>query len=356
MHHAVAHKLRVLQAGNQAEHPLLLAEFQVGLEAHQIVHGVLAVLTAQLHIGPGPVAGAGVGQAHRPQGAEAHGVRPAAGHHLNGHTALVHRQVAVGIKVVQGCPLGGGECLVKGLVLRLVEGAVQVVGLAPAVAAGGEHLFHVQAFGGDDGGGRVIERQALPADEPLNVRRQRAVGQGAGGHQHRGALVDLLHPLAVQGDVGVVLHQLGHFLRKGVPVHRQRTAGGHPGLFRTAQKAGTHQPHLFLQQAGGRIQPLRLQAVGADQLRKAFFLVGRAEVQGLLLIQMHLYPLICQPQGGLAPGQACPQDLDLTHWSALSHTVFQNRSLLWRSTVCRPCGTALRRTCRRWSAPARPRS
>lgn len=90
VHHTVAHKLRIFQPGDHAEHPLLLTPFEVCLEAHDVIQGALLIFCAQLHICPRTVAGVGVYQTHRAQRAEPHGVGAPGSHDLNGHTALVH--------------------------------------------------------------------------------------------------------------------------------------------------------------------------------------------------------------------------------------------------------------------------
>ena len=46
VHHAVAQKLRVMQGGDHREHPLLLAEFEIRLEADEVVHGARGILLA----------------------------------------------------------------------------------------------------------------------------------------------------------------------------------------------------------------------------------------------------------------------------------------------------------------------
>ena len=91
MHDAVPDELGVPEAGYHAEHPLLLAPFQVGLETHDVIQGPLLIFGPELDVGPGAVAGAGVDEAHRAQGAEPHGVGTPGRHDLDGHAALVDR-------------------------------------------------------------------------------------------------------------------------------------------------------------------------------------------------------------------------------------------------------------------------
>ena len=319
VHDAVPDKLGVLEAGYHAEHPLLLAPFQVCLETHDVIQGPLLIFGPELNVGPGAVAGAGVDEAHRAQGAEPHGVGTPGGHDLDGHTALVDRDgiglLAVGIGVglcallcarvelMERSSLCRGQRGVECLVLGLVEGTVEVVGLAPVVTGGGKHLLIVEALRRHDGGHGVVEVEALIAGQAADLVRQRTVRQGAGGHEDGGALVDVLHPLPVNGDVRLSLHHPGDFGAEGVAVHGQRTARGHAGRLGGVQELTAHPAHLLFQQAGGGVQTLGFQAVGADELREALALVGRGEVSGLLLVELHLYAFARQPEGRFAACQ-----------------------------------------------------
>ena len=139
--------------------------------------------------------------------------------------------------------------------------------------------------------------EALVAGQAADLVRQRTVGQGAGGHEDGRALVDVLYPLPVNGDVRLSLHHPGHFGAEGVAIHGQRTACGHAGRLSGVQA------HLLFQQAGGGVQTFGFQAVGADELREALALVGRGEVSGLLLIELHLYAFSRQPEGRFAARQ-----------------------------------------------------
>ena len=248
MHDAVADELRVPQGGNHAEHPALLPKLQVGLEAHQVKQGALPVLGAQLQHRPGPVAGAGVPQAHRLHGAEADGVVPPGGQHLDGHASLVDLGVP-GVKAVDRGPLRFYQLLRESVVLLLVHGAVEVVPLfpvlvPPAVAGGGEAVLHVQALPGDDGGRRVEKAQAAPA-QLLYLLGQRLAGEGAGGHHHR-ALGDVRDLLPHHGDAWLSLDGLGGQAGELLPVHGQGAPGGHGGLLRAGHQQGAKAAHLLL--------------------------------------------------------------------------------------------------------------
>ena len=110
----------------------------------------------------------------------------------------------------------------------------------------------------------------------------------------------------MQGDIGLALHHLGDRGAEGVPVHGQRAARCHAGGLGGLEQMAAQQLHLGLEQTGRGVQPVGLQAVGADQLGKALAFVGGAEFDRLLLVQVHLYALLGQPEGGLAARKARP--------------------------------------------------
>ena len=199
------------------------------------------------------------------------------------------------VELMERSSLCRGQRGVECLILCLIEGTVEIVGLAPIVTGGGKHLLIVEALRRHDGGHGVVEVEALIAGQAADLVRQRTVGQGAGSHEDGGALVDVLHPLPVNGDVRLSLHHPGD--------HGQRTACGHAGHLGSVQELTAHPAHLLFQQAGGRVQTFGFQAVGADELREALALVGRGEVSGLLLVELHLYAFARQPEGRFAARQ-----------------------------------------------------
>ncbi len=255
------------------------------------------------------MAGARVPQAHRAQRAVADGIRPAARHDLDGHAALVDGHGRV--EVVKRGALGVDEGIIKGLVLLLIEGAVEVVGLAPAIAGRGKDALHVQAFRRDDGGHGIVKAQPVAAGQGRDGLPQFAVGQRAGGDEDGPVLGQGGDFLPVHRDAGMVFHHLGDGLRELVPVHRQGAARRHPGGLGSVQQMGAHGPHLQFEQAGSRVGTLRLEGVGADQLGKAGAFMGRGKTGGLLLVQIHGHAAVRQPESGLAAGQAGAQNIDL---------------------------------------------
>ena len=247
------------------------------------------------------------------------------------------RLLGTGVKVVQGCTLGRCKGRVERFVFFFIKGAVQVVGFTPVIAGRRKHLVVVKALGRDDGGHGIVEMQALVTGQAADLVGQCPVGQRAGGHQNGGTLVDVLHPLPVDGDVLTRFHHAGHFGAEGVAVHGQRTAGRHAGHLGSVQQLAAHAAHFFLEQTGGRIQPLRFQAVGADQLGKTLAFVGGRKMHGLLFVQVHLHALACQPEGGFAARQTGTQhgNFVLIH-ILLSFSVFALSVMAYAVPPCSP--------------------
>jgi len=111
----------------------------------------------------------------------------------------------------------------------------------------------------------------------------------------------------VAGGVGAGSHQPRPPGAERVTVHGQRAAGGHTGHLGGIEELAAHPAHLLLEQTGSGIQPLGLEAVGADELGKSLALVGRGKVGGFLLIELHLHALARQPKRRLAARKAGTQ-------------------------------------------------
>ena len=121
-------------------------------------------------------------------------------------------------------------------------------------------------------------------------------------------------------DVGAGFHQPRHLGAERVTVHSQRAAGGHTGHLGGIEELAAHPAHLLLEQTGSGIQPLGLEAVGADELGKSLALVGRGKVGGFLLIELHLHALARQPERRLAARKAGTQysNFVILHFISLS--------------------------------------
>ena len=112
---AEAQELRLAEAGNHPEHPLLLRDPEPGLEADQVPHLPRAVLAPELHHRVRLAAGARIGQAHRLHRPEPERLPAAARHLLDRQAAL---EVGHLVEVVPLVLVGGDERVEEALVAR----------------------------------------------------------------------------------------------------------------------------------------------------------------------------------------------------------------------------------------------
>ena len=171
VHDTVAEELSVLQARHHMEDALLLAKGQVGLEAHQVIGGLLLVLGTQLNRRPRATSGTRVGEADGLHGAKANGVLAGARNFLGRLAGL--EQIAA-LKVLEHHAVGRGKRLDKGLVLLLVERSVEIVA-APLllVARLREQHVHIERGGIDDRRRGIEERKGVATDELHDLFAQR---------------------------------------------------------------------------------------------------------------------------------------------------------------------------------------
>ena len=171
VHDTVAEELSVLQARHHMEDALLLAKGQVGLEAHQVIGGLLLVLGTQLNRRPGATSGTRVGEADGLHGTKADGILAGARDLLGGLAGL--EQIAT-LKVLEHHAVGRGKRLDKGLVLLLVERSVEIVA-APLllVARLREQHVHIERGGIDDRRRGIEERKGVATDELHDLFAQR---------------------------------------------------------------------------------------------------------------------------------------------------------------------------------------
>ena len=108
MHLAQAHELGARQAGQRAQHALLVAPLEAALEADEVEVGARQVLLPQLHDGPGAAA-VGRGEADRLHRPVTQRVDAAPRHFLDRQAALEERA----LEVVQRQHLGARQAATK---------------------------------------------------------------------------------------------------------------------------------------------------------------------------------------------------------------------------------------------------
>jgi len=287
---AEALEVGALEAGDHAQHPLLLAPLHARLEAHQVQLALRQVLLAELDDGVGPPA-VGAVEAHRLHGAVAQGVLAAARQLLDGQAPLEEDRP---LELVRDDDLGLGDGALERQVLLAVERCVQVVLAATlAVARLPEEPREVEALGVDDRRDGVIEVEVLAPQEPLE-------GGGHGGRGERAgredglAGRDLGHLLPPDLDAGQALERRRDLAREALAVEGEGAPRRHRGAARRRDDERPELLHLALQEPGGVVGIVAAQRVAAHQLGEVARLVRRGRTDG---------PHLMEDDGHAAPRQ-----------------------------------------------------
>ncbi len=174
----------LLEAGDGAEHTLLRAVLQLGLEAHHVVERAELVVLAQLHDGVGLHRRiVRIGQPDRLHRPVAQRLAAALGHHLDRQAAVEIRRI--GFPLLEVGFFAGSQRVDKGVVLLPGHRAIDVIG---AGAAGAHFVVarlkprrrHIDGILVHDRGDRIEERQRVLVGELADRVCQRRGGQGPG--------------------------------------------------------------------------------------------------------------------------------------------------------------------------------
>ena len=226
-------EFRILEPGNAAEHALLRAMLQLGLETDDVVERAELVVLAQLHDRVrlyGRIVG--IGQADRLHRPVPQRLAAALRHHLDRQATVEIRRV--GFPIFEVDLFASQERVDKGVVLFLGHRAVDVI---RAGAAGPDLVvarlepcdLHVDGIPVHDRRDGIEERQRAFVGEFADRIRQRRRGEGAGRDDHiapirRRQAGDLG---AVDVDQWMIFQRLRNGSRKAVAIDRQRAASRH---------------------------------------------------------------------------------------------------------------------------------
>ena len=197
------------------------------------------------------------------------------------------------------------------MVFLFVHGAVEII-VSPAIAALTENALHVQGIQGDNRRSDIVKIEGIQPGKGSDFFTQRIAGQWAGGDDHR-AIRNIGDFAVFHGDEGMVLQLVGNITGESFPVHRQRTAGGHPGEIGCFHDEGMAQAHFLFQKAHGIGETVRPEGIGAHQFGKQGAVMGRGHFFRLHFNQRYLNALQGQLPGGFAPGQPCADDSCMRH-------------------------------------------
>ena len=359
---AVAEEGGVLEAGDHAQNAGLLAEFEVVLEADEVVGVGTEVLGAELDGGIRPSSGFWVREAGGLHGAETESVAAAAGGLFDGEAAFevveffggarccgahlkrwcclrwgtrvcctqtCNTRMCGGGEVLPrfgGYGFGGGEGVEEGVVLVLGEGAVDVVGGAFVPAGGEVNLVHVDGGGVDDGGDGVVEGEVVGTGDVLEGVGEGLRGERAGGEDGQvGVAVEGEDFFAVDGDVGVTLEALFDAGGEGNAVDCEGVSGGDGAGIGLGEQEAAGGAHLLLEQPGGGVFGLGFKGVGGDEFGEVAGLVGLGGA-----VRAHLEEVDeMAPGGGLecgfGAGETAADDADLAHMTRITNRCVRTR-------------------------------
>ena len=249
----------MLKSGNHGENPLLLAEFQVGLEPDYVIQCSGGVLLAKLNVRPRAATCVGVDKPHRAQRSVAQGIPSAPRHNLHRHTAFINLRVG-NVKVVQGSPLRGNKGVIKRVILVPLHGAVYIVRLAPVVPRAHKYSVHIHGIRGDNGRNGVEERKSSAEFLPQAFRKS-VGGKRTRCNYHNSIGGKLRHLAGDNFNVRVGLNLLRNIFGEQLPVHRKRASGSNRGFFRRLHGHGAEAAHFLLEQTGGGFKPHGLEGI-----------------------------------------------------------------------------------------------
>ena len=224
MHHAVTDKFRIVQRGDHRKDALLLREFQVRLEADDVIDAALRVVAPELHHGIRLLPGLRVLQADGLQRPVAQRVKAAPRHDFNRHAALEDLRI---LEAVHLRLFGGGQRLDERGILVALHRAVDIICFATVIAGGEPGPLHVDGLKAHERRRRIKKAHIVRAAEiGLDRRAERVARQRASRDDDR-PLRDLGHLALDHGDVRVRSDLLRHHAGKAVAVDGQRAAGLH---------------------------------------------------------------------------------------------------------------------------------
>ena len=317
-------KLGILQPRNGAEQFDLRAIFQLGLEPDHVPQRAQLVVLPQLHhsIGPAPLREFGRGiegviQPHALHRAIAQRFHPAFRHHFDRHAAIEIGRVL--FPLLEFGLFAFHQPLVKGEILLLRHRAVDVIAalvrsigaLVPARLD--PALAHVDGVAVDDRGDGIEKRQPFSPGGLHDAGSQRLCGQRAGRDNGEASGGQGVHPLAHNGDIGVLAEHLFNLGRKHIAVHRHRAARRHPRNVPCAHHQTVKRAHLVVQQADRVfLVIIRTEGIGAHQFGQPIGLVRRGHfARSAHLRQAHPEPAPGQLPRRLAPGEPAANNVHI---------------------------------------------
>ena len=301
----------MVEAGDHAQDAALLGEFEIGLEADEVVETAREIVLPKLNHGIGTPTRAWVTQTDGTHGAEGERVYAALGDDFYGQATFKELTCfdACFYRVFKGAQfdaLGGLKRIHKGVVFLFREGTVDVVAfvlIALAVTGGAEGNMHVDAFGVDNGCDGVEEEKMLFTAELCNGLRETFGGERPAGDDGW-SVGDFLHLFADDFDVGMAGYSFSCHAREGFTVHGEGCACGESRGFGTFKQHGVECTQFVLEDTGGAVWQVGTQRVGTDQLGKVAAEVCAGGVDRAHFVEFDLESALGGLPGGFCAGES----------------------------------------------------
>ncbi len=235
----------LLQAGNHAQYAALFGIGHLGLESDHIVETCLAIVLAQLDDGERTLRGARVGESHRLHRTEGKRVMATACQFLDRHAAF---EVDRAFERMERELVGGQYGADKGVILRLVHRAIDIIVAAFTLTRSLEGDFHVDRFRGDDRSDGVVEIKVAWAEQTIQLVAQGGAGKRAGRDdaRSRGQCGGFG---AYHFDQRMALQRRGKNAREPITVDGQRRASGNLRAAGGVEHERPQPTHLLFEQA-----------------------------------------------------------------------------------------------------------
>ena len=210
----------------------------------------------------------------------------------------------------------GHQLLPERAVLRLCHRAVDVGGLALAIARGAVGLRHVDGVEAHDGRGRIVEIEAVAARAPRDVLGERPLGQRAARDNRHGIVFqrNLRELFMHDGHVRMACDILRDVVAEAVPVDGERAARRHARRIGSLHDDGAHAAHLLLEHADGVLEPRAAQRIAANEFGETGRLVRGRHLLRAHLVEHHACVALRSLPGGLGAREPRADDDDVLHF------------------------------------------
>ncbi len=205
-------------------------------------------------------------------------------------------------KVFELYTLRSDKLAVERLILLLVHGTVDVVGISAVVARCKEHLLHVKAVISHDRSCRVVEAQSLAAELLYYLSHCARCERSC--RDNGRALGELCYLSADDLDMRVGLYPCRNAVREFLAVNCKSSSRLDCVLLCAWNCQRAEHLHFRFQQSRSRFKPCRLERIRAYKLGKTAVFMRRSVLLRLHFIKLYIYAVTRERPCCLAAGKS----------------------------------------------------